>query len=275
MRALRRGGTSDPSEPWGRGRLLVILGGAATIVLLVAVGLGLFTWQLLTRGDSPTAAVDAPRADVVLADAGPDRREQLAALPMLEVSDPLASRDGEIAATVPESMQIPPATQAGPVGVPTGFPQTPEGAVAQLGAIDTTVLQGMSVSATHEVYRTWGTGGGAAEDWVMTQNVTAFLTGGQQGGQEKETGLLVTAVPVAGQVKGVDGDDWVLACVLLDVRAVLVEEGRMAYGHCEAMTWEGDRWVIDTDAQAAPAPSTWPGTDLAIDAGWLTWATDH
>ena len=25
----------------------------------------------------------------------------------------------------------------------------------------------------------------------------------------------------------------------------------------------------------APAPATWPGTQLAHEAGWRTWSTDH
>ena len=82
----------------------------------------------------------------------------------------------------------------------------------------------------------------------------------------------MTATPVAGQVKGTDGPDWVLACVLLDVRVVITAQARAAYGHCEAMTWEAGRWVIAPGQAPAPAPSTWPGTDLANEAGWRTWA---
>ena len=34
---------------------------------------------------------------------------------------------------------------------------------------------------------------------------------------------------------------------------------------------EGGRWLIAAGLPPAPAPSTWPETDLARQAGWLTW----
>ena len=82
------------------------------------------------------------------------------------------------------------------------------------------------------------------------------------------------ATPTAAQVKGTDGTDWVLACVLLDVQARIVTQARIAYGHCERMQWstdEGGRWLIAAGSPPAQAPSTWPETDLARQAGWLTW----
>ena len=83
---------------------------------------------------------------------------------------------------------------------------------------------------------------------------------------------MVTATPVAGQVKGVDGDHWALACVLLDVRATITATARIGYGHCERLQWDAPsaRWVIAPGAQPAKAPSTWPGTQAALDAGWVT-----
>lgn len=48
----------------------------------------------------------------------------------------------------------------------------------------------------------------------------------------------------------------------------------MAFGYCERMQWDptSHRWLIAPGASPAPAPSTWPGTDVAQRAGWLTWA---
>lgn len=271
---------SQTPDAWGRVKLLAILAGTVAAGLALFIGLGLFVWQVLR--DDPAEATDQQdpggSAAVVTVDegalpgAGPARREQIAAAGMLQVQDPRAFREGPVATSVVEAIEIPPTTATGPLGVPTGYPRTPEGAVAQLGAIDLAIIQGMSVPATHEVYRAWASGEADPESWVMTGNVADFLTAAQQSGQQKETGLVVTATPAAGQVKGVDGGDWVLACVLLDLRATLVEEARVAYGHCEAMTWQEDRWLIDTTHQVAPAPSTWPGTELAAQAGWRTWA---
>lgn len=270
--------THTQTDGWGRGRLLGVLAAAALAAVLLVGGLGLFALHVLTADptDPATAQDDAAGGVVVVDEAflpadGPGRREHLAGARMLPVDDPRAYRQGQVSATVVEPVVVPAATRTGPAGVETGYPRTPEGALGQLAAIDVAVVAGMSVPATHEIHRTWSVGGTDPAGWVMTHNVTTFLTAAGQGGQVKETGLVVTATPAAGQVKGSDGDDWVVACVLLDVSATLVEPARVAYGHCEAMTWQEDRWVIEATSPVAPAPSTWPGTDLAARAGWRPW----
>ncbi|WP_131104433.1 hypothetical protein [Ornithinimicrobium sufpigmenti] len=265
---------------WGRGRLLTILAGALGTGLAVLAGLGFFIWQVLTGDQPETVGQDTASLPIVLEEAslpqaGQVRRELIAEAQMLTVDDPRAYREGQVATSLVEPLAIPSPTGTGPLGIPTGYPQTPEGALAQLAAIDVAVIQGMSVPVTHEVYRSWSTGEADPAGWVMTGNVTDFLTAAQQSGQVKESGLVVTATPAAGQVKGTDGQDWVLACVLLELWARLVEEARVAYGHCEAMTWTGDRWVIDPTHPVSPAPSTWPGTDLAARAGWRPWVHNH
>jgi hypothetical protein len=272
--------TTTP-QAWGRGKLLAILVAALAAGLALLAGLGLFIWQVLADDPArPVATEDTERPPVVLDEAdlpedGPARREQIAHAQMLSVEDPRAYREGQVATTVAEPLGVPSPSRIGPVGIATGYPQTPEGAVAQLAAIDVAVIQGMSVPATHEIYLSWSTGGADPARWVMTGNVTDFLTAAGQSGQSKEAGLVVTAVPAAGQVKGTDGDDWTVACVLLELHARLVQEATVAYGHCEAMTWTGDRWVIDPTASVSPAPSTWPGTDLAAEAGWRPWVDSH
>ena len=187
--------------------------------------------------------------------------------------EPEAATGGTPSSTPAPVIGVPSPTETGPANVATGLPHTPAGAVAQLAAIDTTVLQAMSIPATHQIYTQWShPDAPPARRWVMTRNVQAFLESARQPGQSTEAGVTVTAIPVAGQVKGTDGPDWVLACVLLDVRVVITAQARVAYGHCEAMTWDTDRWVIAPGQAPAPAPSTWPGTDLAGEAGWRTWA---
>ena len=64
-----------------------------------------------------------------------------------------------------------------------------------------------------------------------------------------------------------------MACVLLDVRAVIVTQARIGSGHCERPQRTGDRWLIAPCTPPATAPSTWPGSDLAIRAGWRTLTT--
>jgi hypothetical protein len=72
-------------------------------------------------------------------------------------------------------------------------------------------------------------------------------------------------------VKGTDGPDWVVACVLLDIQVSIRTEARMGYGHCSRMQWAEARWQIAPGVAPAKAPSAWPGSVAAVDAGWLTW----
>ena len=68
-----------------------------------------------------------------------------------------------------------------------------------------------------------------------------------------------------------DGPDWAVACVLFEVRATITVQAQMGYGYCERMQWQNGRWMIAPGASPARAPSTWPGSELSIRAGWRTW----
>ena len=45
------------------------------------------------------------------------------------------------------------------------------------------------------------------------------------------------------------------------------------YGFCSRMQWHPveQRWLIAAGTPPAPAPSTWPGSVAAVEAGWLAW----
>ncbi|WP_404388828.1 hypothetical protein [Humibacillus xanthopallidus] len=293
---------------WDRRRLLTVLAGGVLAALVFLVGLGFAVYYALGSVGRSTASVSSPAATVgtggarSLGDAGRDAstgagrgqayRDSIAAAPMLTV-EPDSARRGVPSAHPAPTLLVPAATGTGPAGVPTGFPKTPAGAVGQLAAIESTVLQGMSIPQVNDVHHRWTlTGAVGVASWPLTQNVQAFLAAAGQG-QSKDLAVTVTVTPLAGMVKGVDGDEWVLACVLLDVQAVITTDARIAYGHCERLQWtddagtdgtgvegtggargpggRGGRWMIAPGPSPAPAPSTWPGTDLAIQAGWRTW----
>lgn len=153
----------------------------------------------------------------------------------------------------------------------TGFPRTPQGAIGQLAQIDLAVLQMMSLPTAREVYRAWALPGGIGPDrWWITQSVHAFLTSTSMG-EVLDPSAGVEIEPAAAMVKGTDGPDWTVVCVLLKVTATYRQEGQVAFGHCERMQWAGGHWMIAPGHPPAPAPSTWPGTGLAIQAGWRTW----
>jgi hypothetical protein len=169
-------------------------------------------------------------------------------------------------------MAVPTATEDGPAGVAGGFPHTPEGAVGQLAAIETRVIEAMSLPVTRQVHQAWAMPGAPGlTDWALTRAVQTFLAASGQEGDARDDTTMVAAIPAAGLVKGVDGPDWVLACVLLDVRASITADARIGWGHCERMVWSGGRWLIGPGSPPAAAASTLPGSQTAADAGWLTW----
>jgi hypothetical protein len=258
------------AEACGRGRLLLVLciallGAAVLVVGLVFAGTYAVT-DAPRHGGTGTSPGQSPGGSWP-AVAG---RDEIAAAPMLQV-DRQASLPTTPAAVAGPTMQIPPATGAGPAGVPIGFPRTPEGAVGQLGAIGAAVLQGMSIPYTDDVYSGWALRGGVGvAEWPMAGNVQAFLDAARTG-QEEDLAGTVIAVPAAGQVKGVDSRDWAVACVLFEVRATITVEAQMGYGYCERTQWQHGRWMIAPGASPARAPSTWPGSELSIRAGWRTW----
>jgi len=259
---------------WDRRRLLVALAAVVAAAMLLLLGLGYAVYVALTsatgtaKSVSATAAAhDAPGPQ---AERGAALRDEIASAPMLAVG-PADGRASTPAAVAGPTITIPTAATAGPAGVPTGFSHTPEGAVGQLAVIETTALQGMSIAAANQVYEQWALPGGVGvAGWEITQDVQAFL-GTAQMGPEKDITTTVVATPAAARVKGTDGADWVLACVLLDMRATITADAQMGYGYCERMQWRAGRWMIAPGTPPARAPSTWPGSDLSIKAGWRTW----
>ncbi len=185
--------------------------------------------------------------------------------------DPAAATRPDPALSPAPAIHLPYAVEGrGPADVQV-YGHTPEGAVAQLAAIDVAVLQAMDVDYTSQVHQAWVLPGGPAlEEWDDATNVAAFLRGAHQT-STKDDATSVEVRPAAGLVKGTDGPDWVLACVLLDVRAWIQAEYRMGWGHCARMQWSDDRWQIAPGTPPAAAPSAWPGSNAAVAAGWLTW----
>lgn len=259
------------AQSWSRRRAVatVTVAGMAVVAVVVGAVVSLYlTFRPATDAEQSAAAGgQGPEQLVMVGD-----RDQIAAAPMLEIT-PADATGGTPATSLPEHIVIPRPTDSGPARIPTGFPRTPEGAVGQLNAIVSEVVTVMSIPHAHEVYEAWSApGAGPAQDWSMTQNVARFLESAGIPGQSADGRVQVAVTPQAGQIKGGDGPDWVVACVLLTLEASYERRAEVAYGHCERMTWDIDRWVIDEGAAPAVAPSTWAGTDLAARAGWRTWS---
>jgi len=268
--------STDPDvQGWSRRRLLAMVAALATTAVVLIASL---VYAIITAvsGHSTDSAISSGSVEVVTFSTDPaadprgdQYRDRVAAAAMLSTDrDDLIEQPA--ATSVATTVVVPPATSSGPAGVPTGFTHTPEGAVGQLAAIDTTVLTAMSTSLAADVLDAWSLPGAVSVDeWEMSANIRAFHT--QAGTTETDATVAATAVPVAAQVKGVDGPDWVLACVLYDVQAEITTTARIGYGRCERMQWADGRWMIGPGEPPAPAPSTWPGSERSIQAGWHPW----
>ena len=261
---------------WSRRRLLAVLIAAATAVVVLLASLGYTVAQALGASDDDAEDATDQVAMYSAVSGGRQRRDEIAEAPMTALPPGAVNPTEEkptAGAEEPESIAVPSGVVPGPAAVLTGFDHTPEGAVGQLAAIETTVLQSMSLATTNEVYQAWALPGGTGpEAWPLTTSVRAFLQGA---GMEatKDEAARVSIEPAAAIVKGTDGPDWTLACVLVTLTASLEQEVQIGYGHCERMQWVGGRWMIAPGSPPASAPSAWPGSPAAVEAGWSTWTT--
>jgi hypothetical protein len=195
------------------------------------------------------------------------REDALAAAPML----PLPAAAANPHALQPNS-DVDPLDAPGSTGVrglvPTGFPQTPTGAIAQLAAIDETALAGMNPSQVGQVYREWAVAGAdPLELWSVQQFVQQTLNA--SGTPNGSSQLQATYTVTEAQVKGTVGDDFVLACVNGEFDASLLDNSiRVGAADCARMVWTGARWQIGAGTQPATPPNAWPGTAEAAQAGW-------
>ena len=278
---LSRGQSSGSSgaanvNEWSRGRLLGVLSGAAVVAVVLLLGLGYAIHLGVARAGASDATTRSVATGVTTQPGqshGTARRDEIAAQPMLPVPDN-APQPADASTSKTGTMEVPAGTGlTGPALVTTGFPHTPEGAIAQLAQIDTAVLSSMSPQTAREVYSAWALPGGVApEDWWTATTVDSFLNSSGMGGALAPDAA-VTVEPAAALIKGNDGPDWTTVCVLLKVSATYRSEAQTGWGHCERMQWVGGRWMIAPGQPPAPAPTTWPGSRLAAKAGWKTWQT--
>ena len=270
----------EPRSPkWPRRKMLALLAVAALTVAVLIAGLVLAVAHALdptqdgadastaggsigsATGPASTAVGNGPRATAGAQDA-------LAARSMPAVPES-ASRPAPVSDRDPgPPIVLPPATVTGPAGVPTGFAHTPEGAMAQLAAIDQTALQSGSLSGARAVIAAWALPGGpTTTSWSGVRAMRSLLNAtGLSGGGSPQLAVLLT--PLMGQIKGTVGPDFVVPCVDFELDVTLQQTARAATADCQRMVWQGDRWMIGPGDEPAQPPSVWPDTDLAIDVGY-------
>ena len=255
---MRRQRQIDTAPEWGRRRLLAVLVAGAVALLAAVVGLGLGVYYSVLAGPAGSDAdgFALGRADLV------SERDQDAE-PMGEA----AALPGPLTTEVFDELVLPTATVLGPAGVSSGFPRTHQGALAQLAAIDQKVLQSSSVDVAQQVIEEWAVPGGpTAESWSGVHAVAALLSsaGVSRGG---DSALTVSASPEMGLIRET-GDAETTVCVNFVVTALKTKTASVASADCQRMTWADGRWMIGAGAEPEQAPSVWPGTTAALEAGY-------
>ena len=248
---------------WSPARLLAALVISAVVALAVLAGLVLaFVGGVTEQPDERDAArqAAAPSPDMSPQDA-------LAAAPM-PTADPDDALPGPVSRQAAGVLELPRSTGVGPADVPTGFPQTPEGSLAQLAAIDVTAMQSGSMDGLRGVIAEWtAPGGPTPETWSGVDGMASLLSAaGLSGAGSPQLAIVVR--PVMGLIKGTVGQQFTVVCVNFEFTVTVEQTSRIAIADCQRMAWVGNRWVIGPGEEPAPAPSVWPGTEAAIAAGW-------
>lgn len=176
-------------------------------------------------------------------------------------------------ATTPggEPLAIPTATVT-TGAVATGFPRTPEGALAQLKALNEAGMAGLD-PATYDTAYTAVAVPGAPDPATTTLGQVA--TGSRLKGGLPDTGpvpgLTASYQVAAGLIKGTSDDgDFVVPCTLGVLTVVTNSSAvRVGIGDCQAMRWTDGQWRISPSPAPTLAPATWPGTTEAQTAGYV------
>lgn len=253
----------DPDTEWTRRRLQILLGAVAVVVLAMAAG---GVWSVVSM------LTGSPAGDGTGSDSTQSAQDQLADKQLPDA--PLeAAQPGSLSSGETGTLEVPAPMEVGEVGVATGFPHTPEGALAQLAAIDTTALTSASVRVAQEVITAWAAPGGpTAESWSGVQGLAALLESAGMSSEAQNT-ITIGAEPKMGFIKGTVGDDFVIPCIDFIITATTAsgQSQQVAAADCQRMVWQDGRWVIGEGEEPAPAPSLWPGSQASFDAGyqWL------
>ena len=265
---------------------LLVAGGVTGLMLLFGLGLAV-AYALQPNHPATASGGTGSAASTVTSGEGgqPGRtsgrgqstkeaRDVLAARPMPRVDDS-ASHPSAVTAMSPGApIALPAATQVGADGVPTGYPHTVEGALAQLAAIDRVAMQSGSVGTARDLIDHWALAGGpTGSTWSGVQALESLLTDAAS----SSTGqLAIVLTPLMGEVKGTVGPDFVIPCVDFELDVTVAQTARGAVADCQRMVWQpatnagpaGGRWMVGPGSEPATPPSVWPDTDVAISVGY-------
>jgi hypothetical protein len=277
QRRMSRTLTPTAAKPWDRGKLVAVLAAALAACLLAVLGIGLAIYYTLRPGHHQTAAANGsgrgtasgtPHPSSTAAPGSQQFAEDVLAAKAMPNVGIDGAQPGPVSTRNPGVINLPKPTSTGLAGVPTGFPHTPAGALAQMAAIDQTAMQSGTLAGVRAVIAAWAAPGGpTAETWSGVAAMADFLNAaGLSGGGSSQLALVVT--PLMGLIKGTVGPDYVIPCVDFQFDATLSSTQHVAEADCERMVWQDDRWVIGPGPEPADPPSVWADTDTAVSVGY-------
>lgn len=260
-----------------RRRALLILAGAALLVLALLVGVVVSLTSMFSADEPSSTYQGPPAATGPGADGGgagggngPEAEAALARAPMLEVPGQAALPHTLSTRSAGPPITLPQPEQVSGVLVPTGFPDTEQGAIAQAVELTRVGFTGADPQVWAQAYDSMAEPGAApAAQTPASQDLVAFRRAANMP-RTGPTRATVTWTPTSALVKGsTDDGSYVVTCVLGEL--VTDYKGRVAtggLGNCLPMRRVGDQWLVASGPRAWVAPATWPGSDEAVSVGY-------
>lgn len=276
---LRPGLGSGRPGSGSRGRALLILGAVGVLVLALLVGLVVSLTGLFTSGGSPgSVATPAPGSAAGPGvsgqgggGSGPQAEAALARAPMIELPAQAVLPHALSSRSAGAPIALPAPRQMTGVLVPTGFDDSPEGAIAQAVELTRVGAAGMDPQVWAQAYTSLAEPGAAAPDQTpAAQDMVGFRRSANLPRTGPREGMTITWAPTSAMVKGsTDDGTYTVVCVLGEL--VTDYKGRVAsggWGNCLPMRRVGEQWRVASGPAAWVAPAAWPGSDEAVAAGY-------
>ncbi|OLM09387.1 hypothetical protein Ae706Ps2_6408 [Pseudonocardia sp. Ae706_Ps2] len=267
-----------PERGGNRRRALLTLAGAALLVLALLVGVVVSVTSMFTSNssESPGSAGSGSSASPgpvgASSGSGPEAEAALARRPMLDLPPQAAMPHTLSTRSAGPPITLPEPEQVSGVLVPTGFPDSEEGAIAQVIELARAGFSGADPQVWAQTYNSMAEPGATtAEQTPAARN----FVGLRRAAHMRETGPLsfgmtISWTPTSALVKGrTDDGTYIVACVLGEL--VADNKGRVVnagWGTCLPMRRVDDQWRIASGPAAADAPAAWPGSDEAVAAGY-------
>lgn len=287
-------GQHGPPRPGGggvgRGRALLVLGGVGVLALLLVIVLIVSLTGLLSpaddtapgSGDGPGQSSGAGPGDAAghgapgggepdAAGSGPQAEADLARRPMLAVAADAALPHALSTRSAGAPIEVPAPEQVTGTPVPTGFPDTPQGAIGQVLEVTRAGMVGADPQTWARAYSSIAEPGAAPPELTpLGRNLASFRRSANMAATGPREGLTLSWAPTSALIKGATDDgSYVVACVLgefvADYKGRVINAG---WGNCLPMRRVADHWRIASGPAAWAAPATWPGSAEAVAAGY-------